>query len=183
MVSCRCPRRPSPARLLGWLGLLGAAAMVACTTGSAAAPGRVRADALTFALPDLHGRLVRPQDYRGRVVLVDVWATWCKPCSQSLPFYARLSRALAPQGLVVLSVSIDEDDDDVRQFVAERPLPFVVLRDPRGTVPRRLDSDAMPAAVLIGRDGRARLVHAGFRDGDQAQLESAIRRALAEPVP
>jgi thiol-disulfide isomerase/thioredoxin len=135
----------------------------------------------TFALPDLAGKTVRPEQFRGRVVLVDLWATWCKPCALSLPIYAELSRELSPQGLTVVGISIDEDDEVLRGYLTAHPLPFPILRDPEQILPARIKAEAMPTLVLLGRDGRVVYVHSSFREGEEAVIEQEIRRALAAP--
>jgi peroxiredoxin len=86
----------------------------------------------TFRLPTLAGGEVDLSSYRGRIVLVNVWATWCPPCVEELPSLEKLHRALGGEGLVVLSVSADEDEAALRRFVAEHGVTFPVLRDPGG---------------------------------------------------
>jgi cytochrome c biogenesis protein CcmG/thiol:disulfide interchange protein DsbE len=134
-------------------------------------------------LPDVAGARRTLAEHRGKVVLLDLWATWCKPCEASLPFYARLAESLGPEGLVVLAVNIDQDDEEVRRFLARRPLPFVVLRDPQASVAQRLRIETMPTAAVIGRDGRLVRLHAGFLPEDEAVLEGELRAALAAPRP
>lgn len=162
--------------------LLASAGLGACAAPRApGSEGRVP-DTLTFELPTPKGELVRSADFLGKVVLVDLWATWCGPCAHSMPFYASLKEKLGPRGFEVLAVSVDERDEDVARFLESRALPFVILRDPEGKVPKLLDAavQTMPTAILLGADGKVRLVHAGFVDGDQAALEAAIERALVE---
>jgi peroxiredoxin len=137
----------------------------------------------TFALPDLEGKIVRPDQFRGRVVLVDLWATWCKPCALSLPIYAKLARELGPAGLTVIGVSIDEDDETLRDYLTEHPLPFAILRDPEQSLPAQIKAEAMPTLVLMDRDGRIAYVHSSFREGEEVAIEQEIRRALEAPVP
>ncbi|MBI4409843.1 MAG: TlpA family protein disulfide reductase [Gemmatimonadetes bacterium] len=117
-----------------------------------------------FAAPALTGDTVRLEDLRGRVVLLNVWATWCAPCRWEMPALERLSAELAPQGLAVLAVSVDaplggvdalgNPGGDVRAFVAELGLTFTVLLDPRAQIQRRYGVTGLPTTFLIGRDGR-----------------------------
>jgi peroxiredoxin len=158
-------------------------ALVAGLAGCATPPKQsptVRAEQVAFELRDLKGSVVRTGDFTGKVVLVDFWATWCKPCEASFPFYDDLARKFADRGFVVLGVSVDEEDDVVRQFLERKPVGFTILRDPSGSVPARFDLKTMPTAVLIGRDGEVRHVHEGFETQDEAKITRMVEDALSE---
>ncbi|HYF60480.1 MAG TPA: TlpA disulfide reductase family protein [Burkholderiaceae bacterium] len=116
---------------------------------------------------------------RGKVVLLDFWASWCAPCRRSFPWMNALHERYGPQGLVVLAVNVDARGADARRFLAETPASFRVAWDPAGEAARRFAIRAMPSSVLVGADGRVLSVHAGFRDGDADALEARIRDALA----
>lgn len=133
---------------------------------------------LDFELPDTEGRSVRLSDLQGQVILVDLWATWCKPCEKSFPFYVELYTKHRSAGFEILAISVDAEDAEVATYLARRPVPFRVLRDPRGTVPSRLDIRTMPTAVLVGRDGKIRWVHAGFVDNDRSMIAAEVASAL-----
>ena len=149
--------------------------LTGCATSGTAVPVP---ESFTFELPDTSGKTVRLQDFAGKVCLVDVWATWCDPCAVSMPVYADLQRRYGPEGFAVIAVSVDEDADAVKRYVERKDLPFVVLRDPEGTVPKTLDAPAMPTAALIDREGRVLHVHAGFVPSDAEDIEARIREAL-----
>lgn len=93
---------------------------------------RAGSAAPTFRLPSLAGGEVELASFRGRLVVLNLWATWCPPCVEELPSLEKLHRALGPEGLVVLSVSADEDEAVLRRFVSEHGVTFPVLRDPGG---------------------------------------------------
>ena len=161
---------------------LAVALLSGCATASVAtapAPEVVR-----FSLPDLDGKTVEPADFAGRVVLVDIWATWCTPCEASFPFYADLQRELGDKGLTIVAISVDESVDDVRAFLEGRDLPFIILHDPAGAFPEKMNIQKMPTAYLIGRDGDLISTHAGFvpadEDGIRAQVEAALAGAAAK---
>jgi len=134
---------------------------------------------LSFSLPNLAGAVLTPADYAGRVLLVDLWATWCKPCLESFPYYSELAERHREAGLTILAVSVDERVEDVRAFLEARPVPFEILLDPAGSLPSALDLKTMPTAVLVGRDGRVLHVHDGFREADKPDIERRIVEALA----
>ena len=151
----------------------------ACATTHGA--GQPPPERLEFSLPDMAGKNVSPADHLGKVVLVDLWATWCKPCIASFPFYDALLAKHGPAGLVILAVSVDEGDAEVERFLRDTPVRFTVLRDPRGTLPERLDIQTMPSAMIIGRDGGLVKLHAGFRSSDKQEIEQLVTTALARP--
>lgn len=165
--------------------LLAAGHVAAATAGCAASSGEPlpseleRAERFEFALPDLDGRRIDARSLRGKVVLVDVWATWCEPCARSFPVYAELVRRHRADGFEVVAVSVDERVEDVRTWLEGKDFPFIVVHDPEGTLPERMGLKTMPSAVVLDRDGRVVGAHAGFRDGDEAEIEALVRAALA----
>jgi FAD:protein FMN transferase len=133
---------------------------------------------LDLKLRRLDGSSYDPSELIGRVVLLDVWATWCKPCKTSMPFYGRLQRELAGEGFTVIAVSTDQDEGAVRDFVREEALPFVILRDPEGRVPEALGVRGMPTCFLFDREGRLRWSHEGFEPHDPERIEEQVRALL-----
>jgi cytochrome c biogenesis protein CcmG, thiol:disulfide interchange protein DsbE len=152
-------------------------ALLSC---SASRPVPSGASLLNVAARDLDGKTVRIEDLRGRVVLLDFWATWCEPCRESLPFYADLQRELGPQGLTIAAISIDADDDPVREYF-ETPPPFLVLRDPDGSIAERLGVSVMPTSFLIDRSGVIREKTQGFQAEEREAVENRIKGLLAAP--
>jgi peroxiredoxin len=133
---------------------------------------------LSFELPDTEGKVVHSSDYLGRVVLVDFWATWCKPCEDSLPFYATLQRKYASRGFAVVAVSLDQHDEDVTAFIKKRDIPFTVLRDPTGSLAESIDVQMMPTLLLLDPSGQVIFAHPGFVSSDREEIESRVRTAL-----
>lgn len=129
----------------------------------------------------LDGTPVELRAYRGRVVLLDIWATWCKPCLVSLPFYSELYRSLEAKGVTVLAVSVDESASAVRDFLDAHPVPFPTLHDPRAEVPRALGATAMPTLFLLDRSGKIRWKHDGFQRGDEALVRAQVTGLVAAP--
>jgi peroxiredoxin len=153
--------------------------LAACAP-AAPSPKTAAAAPPALALRLLSGAPVQLQDYRGQVVLLDIWATWCKPCLTSLPFYRDLYGSLKGRGFTVLAVSIDESADAVRTFLSEQPMPFPTLHDPRGDVPRALGATAMPMLFLIDRAGAIRWKHEGFERGDDQVISAEVTKLLDE---
>lgn len=112
-------------------------------------------------------------DLRGKVVLVDFWASWCAPCLKSLPMYSTLRDELPRADFEVLAISVDESATDARRFLSAHPVSFPVLHgDP--ALPERWGVEAMPTSYLVDREGIVRAVHHGFKPGNLDALRRQI---------
>lgn len=163
-----------------------AAASLLAAVGSAWAP-RARAaqagqPAPALALPAADGRVVSLEALRGRVVLVDFWASWCGPCRLSFPWLGQMQARHGARGLQVLAVNVDRErqaaESFLRALAPQMAAPLLIAYDSAGAAPRSFQVSAMPSSVLVGADGVVLLQHAGFRDDDRAPLEAAIVAAL-----
>jgi len=158
--------------------LLGAAlAMGANVAVPAVAPATAAPD---FTLRSMNGPNLRLQEQRGQVVLVNFWATWCGPCRQEIPHLNKLYEKYHASGFVLLGVNIDEDPRVAADVAAKLGVKFPVLLDTDKKVSRLYDMSAMPATVVIDRDGRVRYIHRGYRDGYEQSYEQQIRGLLKE---
>lgn len=115
-------------------------------------------------LKDTSGRLHRLSDYRGRVVLVNFWATWCEPCREEMPSLDRLQKQLGRESFVVLAVNVDEPEARIGKFLSAMPLDFPVLLDVGGKLTRNWKVRVLPASYVIGPDGRMRYAVTGEFD-------------------
>ena len=107
-----------------------------------------------FSLPDLDGQMVNLTDYKGRVVLLNIWATWCPPCVEEMPSMEKLYQELQGEGFEILAVSIDESGaQDVLPFMKKHKLSFPVLIDPKGTLKGLYQTTGVPESFIIGKDG------------------------------
>ncbi len=120
------------------------------------------------------------QQFRGKVVYVDFWASWCSACAQSFPFLNTLHRELQDQGLHVLGINLDEKPDDAKSFLVKHPASFAVALDAGGRCPRDFGVQAMPSSYLVDRKGIIRHVHLGFRRGEAEKLRGLVEQLLAE---
>lgn len=143
---------------------------------------RVGARAPEIGLEDMNGRRVTIGSLRGKVVLVDIWASWCEPCAAEMPVLERLYRAHRGDGFTVVGVSVDSERGNIDRFFQRHGrVSFPVVHDPSGRrVARAYGTPAMPTSYLIDRNGVVRHVHAGFRASDAQALEREIRALLAE---
>lgn len=144
----------------------------------------VTAEALSLTLPTHPGgQPWSVEAQRGRVVLLDVWATWCEPCRDALPLYQDLQKEFGARGLEVVTVNIDADAHAIDPFLADARLALPVLRDPEAHVSESaLKVKLMPTAFLIDRKGVIRHVHEGFDEGELSAWLSEIEQLLAEPA-
>ena len=143
-------------------------------------PIRPGASAPAFVLPRLDGGPpVSLGELRGRVVLVNFWATWCKPCEEEMPAMQRLHQALAGTGFELLAVSVDQSADDVKAFRDRLGLTFPILLDPERRVAGAYQSYRYPESYLIDRDGRILSRYVGPRDWDTAAYQQRIRALVA----
>lgn len=115
---------------------------------------------------------------KGRVVVVDFWASWCAPCKRSFPWWSEMQAKYGARGLQVVAVNVDRQRADADAFLARAMPRFALAFDAEGETPQRFQVKAMPTSVLIGADGRVLLRHEGFKDDDRAALEAAIVAAL-----
>jgi peroxiredoxin len=155
------------------------AALAACA--SAAVPAVTPATlAPDFTLRTMGGPNLRLQEQRGQVVLVNFWATWCGPCRQELPHLNRLHDKYRASGFQLLGINIDDDARVASELATRLGIKFPVLLDTDKKVSRLYDMSAMPATVVIDRDGRVRYIHRGYRDGFEKTYEQQIRELLKE---
>lgn len=117
--------------------------------------------------------------YRGKVVLVDFWASWCVPCRRSFPWMNEMQHRYAGSGLVIIAVNMDTEAGEARAFLDEYPANFKIINDPDGDIARSYDVIAMPSSYVIGRDGSLVKTHLGFKVKKQDEYESVLLEALS----
>ena len=132
-----------------------------------------------FALPTQHGA-VELAKFKGKIVYVDFWASWCGPCKQSFPWMNEMHAKYAARGLEIIAINVDAKMADAERFLAASPAKFSIAFDPKGDTPRQFGVKAMPTSYLLDADGKITLVHSGFREADRAQLEAAFSAALTK---
>ncbi len=124
-----------------------------CETSRGISPGEVVPD---FILRSPTGEVRRLSNFRGRPVLVNLWATWCPPCLAEMPVLNRIADDYRDRGLVIVSIAGDEDTGAVSRFLAKTPLKFEVLLDPDGSVGTQYEITGYPETFLVDREGRLR---------------------------
>jgi thiol-disulfide isomerase/thioredoxin len=152
--------------------LLAASAMASAQAlkpwGGGAAPA--------LELADLNGLKHRLADYRGKVVLINFWATWCEPCRDEMPSMQRLKNRFADKPFIVLAVNIGESEVRIGEFLQKLPLDFTVLRDHSSAAMKAWRVRGLPASFVVGPDGRIRYSHIGELNWDDEKLVSTLAR-------
>ena len=165
---------------------LGAGAAILTRVGREVEPVAVGAHAPEFHVVDLAtGDSVSLRDkYRGRVTLVNIWATWCVPCKVEMPAMERLYQSLAPRGFAIAAVSIDEGSpDDVRRFGRDLSLSFDLLQDKSGAIQQSYQTTGVPESFLLNRDGVIVKRVIGAHDWGSDANRALVERLLDEPGP
>jgi peroxiredoxin len=131
------------------------------------------------ALKDSSGKTATLQDYRGKVILLDFWATWCHGCKQEIPWFSEFERKYAPKGLTVVGVSLDEEGWKlVKPFLETAKVPYRIVLGDNPTA-KKYGIENMPDTFLIDRHGRIAATYVGLVDKDN--VEENIRAMLSQP--
>jgi len=145
-------------------------------------PDKERKSAPDFALKDADGKLVHLSDYRGKVVLLDFWATWCGPCKIEIPWFKELERKNKSRGFAVIGVSMDDDGwDVVKPFVRELGVNYRVVMGNDSTAQLFGSIDALPTTFLIDREGKVAATHVGLTD--KKDFDDGVEQLLQTPAP
>jgi len=118
--------------------------------------------------------------YRGKVVVLDFWASWCVPCRRSFPWLNEMHDRYAKEGLVIIGVNVDEDRRDAEAFLADYPPQFNIHYDPGGALAEVFDVQGMPSSFILDRNGQLADRHLGFKVKRQDEYEAAIVAALKQ---
>jgi len=158
--------------------------MVALAAAPAAALD-VGAPAPVIKAASLRGKETMVPRLKGRVTLVDFWASWCAPCLVSLPEMEQLRRELHAAGykdrFEIVAINVDTDDGAALKFLQEKPVSYPVLADPEGKWPEAFGLPGMPTSYLVDAAGNVAYVHEGYRPGDAAALRAKILALLGKP--
>lgn len=139
--------------------------------------------------PDFHAstvddpkQTVTLDDYKGKVVLLNIWATWCNPCRIEMPSIEALQKELGPKGLDIVAVSVDDPGQDatIRSFVQQYGLTFRILHDGSGHIEQQYQTTGVPETFIIGRDGTIRKKVIGATKWDTDDNKAVIEHLLAE---
>jgi len=157
--------------------LIGAALLISgcIRPSSETASVEIGRPAPAFKLPDLKGQEISLDQYRGKIVMLDFWATWCGPCRMTMPLLEKLQKEYT-NNMVLLAINLQESGDVVREYMREQGLSSHVLLDEKGSLGEIYGTDAIPMQVLIDKEGIVRDIKTGFSPSMLSQLRAEIER-------
>ncbi len=145
-----------------------------------AAPAEIQKAAPEFTGTTLEGKVIKLSHYKGKVVLLDFWASWCGPCKREFPFLVQLHHALKDQNFTVIGINVDTDRSKAERFLAGQKVKpdFPIVFDGKGKIAERYQLQGMPTTILIDKNGVIRYRHTGFRDKDRAEVIRRVKELL-----
>ncbi|MBI5848381.1 MAG: TlpA family protein disulfide reductase [Nitrospirae bacterium] len=159
-------------------------AMTACnrtdSTSVVVLSAEINGAAPDFTRKDLSGKSITLSDYKGKVVLLEFWATWCPPCKASIPGLIALHKKFEQKGFIILGVSIDTDSDaleQVRRFAASHSISYPVLLADE-SMPKQYNVVSIPTSFLIGKDGKIVDINKGYSEDFDKRLSAQIEALL-----
>jgi len=147
---------------------------------SPARANAVQAPAPDFTLKSQQGDNLKLSELRGKVILINFWASWCGPCRQEMPVLDELYRHYRSLDFTILGVNVEQNSDDARSLLKDVSVSFPVLFDNENKVSKLYDVKGMPSTVLVDRDGNIRYVHMGYKPGTEAEYQTQIRALIRE---
>jgi thiol-disulfide isomerase/thioredoxin len=153
------------------------AALVIALPAVAAAPS---GPAPQFALAARGGSEVNLAQYKGQVVMINFWASWCGPCRTEMPLLENIYKKYNKLGFTLLGVNVEPDSKAADDWLKETPVSFPILYDKDSKVSRLYDVSGMPSTVIIDRKGNLRTVHHGYKPGDENEYLDSIRQLIRE---
>jgi peroxiredoxin len=156
--------------------------LVALTTVFLATSANATGDQLapTFTLPSRGGATIDLAQYKGQVVMINFWASWCVPCRQEMPLLESIYKKYKPLGFTLIGVNVEPDQKEAENFLKQTPVSFPVLFDAKSKVSGLYNVQVMPTTVFIDRKGNVRLVHQSYQPGAENLYMDQIRALIRE---
>ncbi|HUN72341.1 MAG TPA: TlpA disulfide reductase family protein [Steroidobacteraceae bacterium] len=158
------------------IAALAAALMLALPALAAAAD----VPAPAFTLQSVDGKTVSLAQYKGDVVMINFWASWCGPCRQEMPLLDDIYKQYKDMGFVLLGVNVEPDAHNANAWLSKTPVSYPILYDPKSQVSQLYSVQAMPTTVIVDRQGVVRFVHNGYLPGDENQYMNSIRSLIVQ---
>ena len=133
-----------------------------------------------FVLPAKGGSQLNLAQYRGQVVMINFWASWCGPCRQEMPLLEDIYKKYNKLGFTLIGVNVEPDSKAADDWLKQTPVSFPVGYDKDSKVSRLYDVSGMPSTVIIDRKGNLRFLHHGYKPGDESEYQNSIRTLISE---
>jgi peroxiredoxin len=153
--------------------------VVALIASQAGAVG-LKEEAPDFTLKSLDGANLRLEEYRGQVVLINFWASWCGPCRQEMPLLDRLHHRYEDTGFAVLGINVEGQVAPAQEIVDSTSVTFPIVIDDGQKVSEMYNLEAMPSTFVVDRDGVVRYIHRGYKPGDEAKYVEIVKQLIRE---
>ena len=157
-----------------------AAALSSALVVSSMVGASTNAVAPTFTLPSRAGDNVSLESLKGKVVMLNFWASWCGPCRTEMPLLEQMHKRYSSLGFTMVGVNVEANTADAERWLKDTPVSFPVLFDRESKVSKMYDVSAMPSTVFIDRKGNIRYLHKGYKAGDEGEYLNQIRALLKE---
>ncbi|ABC29389.1 Thiol-disulfide isomerase and thioredoxins [Hahella chejuensis KCTC 2396] len=145
-----------------------------------AGAAEIKGPAADFTLKSSLGKNLRLQEYRGQVVLINFWASWCGPCRQEMPILEDIYKKYEKFGFTIFAVNVDEDSSLANEFLKDTKVTFPILYDNQNKVSRLYDVKAMPTTVIVDRNGNMRYLHKGYQPGTEDHYVKEVKALIRE---
>jgi thiol-disulfide isomerase/thioredoxin len=179
-VNRNIPRRALPALALGLVAATGLVLPATASADSAAPALGSAKPAPDFTLPAVGGKSLSLSQYKGQVVMINFWATWCGPCRQEMPLLDAMYRKYKGMGFTLIGVNVEPDSAAAEKFLKGLPVSFPVAFDADSKVSKLYNVQGMPSTVIVDRKGNARVLHKGYRPGDENTYLDHVRTLIRE---
>jgi thiol-disulfide isomerase/thioredoxin len=133
-----------------------------------------------FSLDSMAGKPISLDQYKGQVVMINFWASWCGPCRQEMPLLQQMYAKYKPMGFTMLGVNVEPDSKLAAGFLEKTPVTFPILFDVKSEVSKLYQVAGMPSTAIVDRKGNLRWVHKGYKPGDENEYQNQIRALLRE---
>jgi thiol-disulfide isomerase/thioredoxin len=157
-----------------------AAVAAALAISLPALAGNTSSPAPSFTLASRAGQDVSLAQYKGQVVMINFWASWCGPCRQEMPLLESIYKKYNRMGFTLLGVNVEPNSQAANDWLKATPVSFPILYDKDSKVSKLYDVAGMPSTVIIDRSGNLRVLHRGYKPGDENEYLDSIRSLIRE---
>jgi thiol-disulfide isomerase/thioredoxin len=160
--------------------ILAVAVLTLPRAGLAGTAARSSSPAPDFTIDARGGKKLSLSQFKGQVVMLNFWATWCGPCRQEMPLLDAMYKKYRPMGFTLVGVNVEPDSKEAQSFLQQVPVTFPIAFDTESKVTKMYKVQGMPSTIIIDRKGNARVVHKGYRPGDENKYLDHIRTLIRE---